>query len=290
MEKRRLPLTLPCATCPHGSACCDHGVDVTEAEAARIAARWGRDTLVVRDGETRTKVVAGKCVFYVREKGCAIHAEPEYPLTCRLFPWRDSDAPQAPYPHDVDICPELTNDMDRSVRDRLPTAARMVFRWWREDDVERARELWGDPRVTAFIDSRTALSRPDVEERLTAELRRAERDGVQYWPMFLRDAGSLVGCAGLRVRDRPSRVYELGFHLCARAWGQGLATEAAVAVTRFAFDELGATELFAGHHPDNAASKRVLEKLGFRRTHEELYPPTGLLHPGYSLIGYPDCH
>jgi RimJ/RimL family protein N-acetyltransferase len=71
--------------------------------------------------------------------------------------------------------------------------------------------------------------------------------------------------------------------LCARAWGRGLATEAGRAVARFAFDDLGATALFAGHHPDNGASRKVLLKLGFVHTHDELYPPTGLLHPSYRL-------
>jgi len=41
--------------------------------------------------------------------------------------------------------------------------------------------------------------------------------------------------------------------------------------------------LFAGHHPENHASRRILSKLGFRLTHEEFYPPTGLLHPSYLL-------
>ncbi len=43
------------------------------------------------------------------------------------------------------------------------------------------------------------------------------------------------------------------------------------------------TGLMAGHHPKNASSQRVLEKLGFRYTHDELYPPTGLQHRSYLL-------
>jgi [ribosomal protein S5]-alanine N-acetyltransferase len=46
---------------------------------------------------------------------------------------------------------------------------------------------------------------------------------------------------------------------------------------------LGASALFAGHHPDNTGSRRTLVKLGFRFTHDELYPPTGVMHPGYEL-------
>src|SRR5437763_1346679 len=47
---------------------------------------------------------------------------------------------------------------------------------------------------------------------------------------------------------------------------------------------LGAEGLFAGHHPEHGASRAVLERLGFRFTHEEVYPPTGLRHPSYLLM------
>ena len=59
--------------------------------------------------------------------------------------------------------------------------------------------------------------------------------------------------------------------------------EAGRAVINYGFASLRADALFAGHHPANANSRRVLEKLGFTFTHEELYPPTGLMHPSYLL-------
>ena len=55
-------------------------------------------------------------------------------------------------------------------------------------------------------------------------------------------------------------------------------------VIRHAFKELELSALFAGHHPNNRASASVLRKLGFRHTHHELYPPTGLEHPSYLLV------
>lgn len=78
-------------------------------------------------------------------------------------------------------------------------------------------------------------------------------------------------------------MFELGVHLCFGAWGQGLATELARAVIAHAFGPLDLLALFAGHHPDNRASRRLLLRLGFRHTHDELYPPTGLRHASYLL-------
>jgi len=52
---------------------------------------------------------------------------------------------------------------------------------------------------------------------------------------------------------------------------------------KYAFNTLEANALFAGHNPKNEVSRHLLELLGFRYTHDEYYPPTGLNHPSYLL-------
>jgi len=72
-------------------------------------------------------------------------------------------------------------------------------------------------------------------------------------------------------------------HLLPTYWGQGFAVEAGQTVIAFAFESLGARGLFAGHHPENNASRSVLKKLGFQYKGEEFYAPTGLTEPAYLL-------
>jgi [ribosomal protein S5]-alanine N-acetyltransferase len=98
--------------------------------------------------------------------------------------------------------------------------ARLGFRRWREDDIDLALGLWGDPQVTKLIDARGQLTPEQVRERLARELANDAEHGVQYWPIFLRH------------------------------WRRGYALEAARAVMRHAFAELGASGLFAGHNPN----------------------------------------
>jgi len=113
--KKRLPPVLPCQPCPHDSICCRYGTMLVGDEPARIAARFGAQTFGIDAlGAQRTKVVNGRCVFHANG-GCTLHDEPEYPLTCRRFPWRDGEDETLPYQYDLDICPELTNDMDRGL-------------------------------------------------------------------------------------------------------------------------------------------------------------------------------
>lgn len=164
-----------------------------------------------------------------------------------------------------------------------PPTSRLEFRLWRHADLDLALALWGDARVTALIDARGQLDTDQVRARLEAEIALHRRHGVQYWPVFLRSSGAHVGACGLRPRDGAQGVLEIGFHLRPEWWGRGLAGEAARGVIDFAFEQLGAAALFAGHNPKNAASRRLLERLGFRHSHDELYPATGLHHPSYLL-------
>lgn len=160
-------------------------------------------------------------------------------------------------------------------------SARLGFRCWREEDLPLAMELWGDPKVTALFGG--PFTPEMVQGRLAREIAHMRDFGLQYWPIFLLNGDEHAGCAGLRPYRVEERVYELGVHLRPAFWKQGLASEAARAVIDYGFGALGAEGLFAGHHPSNEASRRLLLRLGFVRTHEELYPPTGLMHPSYML-------
>ena len=154
---------------------------------------------------------------------------------------------------------------------------RLVFRCWRDDDLALAMALWGDPRVSALVGGPFAESQ--VRDRLALEIETQRVHGFQYWPISTH-AGDAVGCCGLKPRS--AGVHELGFYLRPDAWGNSYAVEAGRSVIAHAFT-LPIDALFAGHHPDNDASRRTLAKLGFRYMFDELYPPTGLMHPGYEL-------
>jgi [ribosomal protein S5]-alanine N-acetyltransferase len=163
------------------------------------------------------------------------------------------------------------------------TTERIGFRAWTAEDFPLALALWGDPQVTKLIDARGQLSEDQVRERLSREIATQQTHGIQYWPIFLLGNSEHLGCAGLRPYKLAEGILEIGVHLRAPHWGHGYATEAARGVMAFAFDQLAAKALFAGHNPKNDSSRRFLAKISFRYTHDEFYPPTGLNHPSYLL-------
>jgi RimJ/RimL family protein N-acetyltransferase len=166
-------------------------------------------------------------------------------------------------------------------RDYFLTTARLGFGHWSASDLALARGLWGNTEVTAWIGG--PFTKEQIEQRLSQEIASLQANGVQYWPLFILQTNQHAGCAGLRPYQPDQRIYELGFHLRPECWGRGLAEEAGQALVRYAFEQMGASALFAGHHPGNRRSSRVLAKLGFQFVREEFYPPTGLQHPSYLL-------
>ncbi|HWY49385.1 MAG TPA: GNAT family N-acetyltransferase [Bryobacteraceae bacterium] len=166
-------------------------------------------------------------------------------------------------------------------RDYFLTSERLGFDHWSTADLPLAHQLWANAAVTSLIGG--PFTDEQIEQRLDREITSMNASGVQYWPIFLLENDQHAGCAGLRPYRLDQHIYELGFHLRPEYWGRGLAQEAGQAVIAFAFENLGAEALFAGHHPANSASRRVLSKLGFQFTHDEFYPPTGLTHRSYLL-------
>jgi RimJ/RimL family protein N-acetyltransferase len=160
---------------------------------------------------------------------------------------------------------------------------RIGFSRWAEDDLQLADLLWGDEDVTRYICASGRFTREDIQNRLLKEIENQERFSVQYWPIFEIVSGELIGCCGLRPFTAEENAYEIGFHLRKKFWGQGYAFDAATAVINYCFASLKADKLFAGHHPKNAGSQKLLAKLGFQSIGEKFYEPTGLYHPSYEM-------
>jgi RimJ/RimL family protein N-acetyltransferase len=177
--------------------------------------------------------------------------------------------------------PTIYNHIMMRQADHFRTTERIAFRTWTSEDLALAIAIWGDSEVTRFVGG--PFSEEQVQEKLNRETENLVQYGVQYWPIFLLN-GEHAECAGLRPARNSHLAFEMGHYLLPRYWGQGLAVETGRCIVEHAFRTLGAEQLVAAHHPANIGSGRVLEKLGFRFSHLELYPPTGLMHRCYTLV------
>jgi [ribosomal protein S5]-alanine N-acetyltransferase len=122
--------------------------------------------------------------------------------------------------------------------------------------------VFGDPEVMRFSDG-GARTPEGTLERVRGLVEHQERHGFSKWGVCERASGALIGDCGMQLLEGGPDV-ELGFHLRPSSWGRGYATEAARACLDAAFTAIGLAEVIAIVAPGNAASVRVLEKIGMR--------------------------
>ena len=144
---------------------------------------------------------------------------------------------------------------------------RCRLRRLRPGDGPALRELEADPAVMRTTGLRTVQSADASAARLARTLAEAPgHEPLGVWGAFRLDPPhDLCGWVMLVPTRWPGP--ELGFMVPRRLWGLGFATELAHAVVRHA-DRLGLGELWAVTDPDNRASQRVLERVGFARVDE----------------------
>jgi RimJ/RimL family protein N-acetyltransferase len=90
-----------------------------------------------------------------------------------------------------------------------------------------------------------------------------ERFGFGLYLTGLKESGEPIGICGLLKRDTLQDV-DVGFAFLPKFWGQGYAAESASAALRHGKSAFGLRRIVAITDPDNQASIRTLEKIGFR--------------------------
>lgn len=146
---------------------------------------------------------------------------------------------------------------------------RLILRRWREDDIAPFAALHADPEVAQWLGSPPGT--PDQAQAYIARLETHIDDhDFGFWAMERRDDGLLIGLCGLRRIDLPghplrSRV-EIGWRQARHAWGRGHMTEAGQAVLADGFIRHGLDEVVSFTAEHNRRSRRVMDRLGLRRT------------------------
>jgi [ribosomal protein S5]-alanine N-acetyltransferase len=122
--------------------------------------------------------------------------------------------------------------------------------------------ILADPRVAATMGG--VASAAEVAEQLASFEEQWDREGFGYWMFFDARSGDPLARGGLSRTEFDGRPeVEVGWTVVPERWGQGLATELGAAAVEVAFADLGLADVVAFTLPDNAASRRVMEKLGF---------------------------
>ncbi|WLQ16695.1 GNAT family N-acetyltransferase [Hahella aquimaris] len=145
---------------------------------------------------------------------------------------------------------------------------RLILRPRGLQDVEACIAMDKDPEVTRYIPGVYDGSEAHVNfllSRINGDF--GERRG--YWSIFAKDnPDELLGWVSYIPIDAVGPELEMGWRLVRRAWGKGYATEAAIRLAQYAFEDPELDMLTAIAHIENLASINVIEKLGFKYIHD----------------------
>lgn len=130
-----------------------------------------------------------------------------------------------------------------------------------ERDAAELLELFRDPSVRRYLLDNMLVSREWVLSEIQSSLERFAESGAGLWAVRLRGIEPIIGFVGFREFFDPPQL-QLLYGLLPAYCGRGLATEVAARVCDHAFTDLGHEWVAAATDRPNAASSRVLERLG----------------------------
>jgi [ribosomal protein S5]-alanine N-acetyltransferase len=94
-----------------------------------------------------------------------------------------------------------------------------------------------------------------------------ETHGCGRWAVIRKEDSAWLGWCGVKFQPSESH-YDLGYRFHKQFWGQGYATETALACLQWSFEHLPTDTIVAHAMKENEASVRVLEKIGMHRIGE----------------------
>ena len=140
---------------------------------------------------------------------------------------------------------------------------RLTLRPWTEEDAPAMHAIFSDLEAMRFWNTPPSRSPDD----LVPGIRRSVSAPPEFhaaWAVILKETGQAMGFLNYHHREVQNERLEIGYILARSFWGRGLATEAVSAVLDHCFDDLHINRVEALIDPDNHASVRLAEGIGFQ--------------------------
>ncbi|MGA8540421.1 MAG: GNAT family N-acetyltransferase [Terriglobales bacterium] len=163
---------------------------------------------------------------------------------------------------------------------KILETSRLRLREFIRSDADALALILSDPETMRYYPA--PYDRAGVEQWIERNRQRYQNDSVGLWAMELKKTREMIGDSGIILQQvEGERFCEIGYHLRRDFWGQGLATEAAIACRDWAFAHLNTERLISLIRPENVASRRVAERAGMTLWKEVTW--RGIPHYVYSI-------
>lgn len=160
---------------------------------------------------------------------------------------------------------------------------RLNLRDWETKDLLPFQKMNANAQVRRYFPSLLSYRRSEIDmENMDSII---QESGLGLFAVELKETGEWLGFIGVNYVSKDSHYsfkelpfYEIGWRLIPEVWGNGLATEGAEAVMKYARDK-GIKELYSFTSENNLPSRKVMEKLGMTFLDNFEYPNLSKYHP-----------
>ena len=147
---------------------------------------------------------------------------------------------------------------------------RLKFRRLTFDDLPLLIEQRSDPEVNKYLGGIRLQNPEAIEKRLKFYISCYGKFGFGNCAMIWKEDGRVIGTAGLQPLEDSGEI-EVGYSMIKEFWGRGIGTEAARGWLEYGFNVAGLERIVAVAMVGNAASRRIMEKLGMRFEKDEMH-------------------
>lgn len=160
---------------------------------------------------------------------------------------------------------------------------RLLLRHWMEKDKALFADINADQEVMRYLPQ--VLTRDESDYLLTAVIIKGiKTNKIGFWAVEIKDSGCFIGFVGMAPVscDLPfAPNIEIGWRLARCAWGQGYASEAALACLKFGFIKYHFSEIVSFTTVENQRSRAVMHRIGMTYDMADDFE-----HPAF-MLGHP---
>ncbi|WP_316194119.1 MULTISPECIES: GNAT family protein [unclassified Bradyrhizobium] len=143
------------------------------------------------------------------------------------------------------------------------STARLRLRQFDPGDTEAMHRCFSDPDAMRFWNHPVHTKRIE-SERAVRRFIDCTPSYYRFWAVAQAETDRCIGMVNYHDGHMRAKRVTIGYIVDPARQRDGIATEAVAAMLDFCFGELGLHRAQALIHPDNAASRKLAEKLGFR--------------------------
>lgn len=152
---------------------------------------------------------------------------------------------------------------------RIIETPRLYLRRFTLADAPLIYKLNSKPEVLQYLHEHLVKDETHAAEVLTNIILPQYERNLGRWATYLKDTDEFIGWCGLKYRPEIDET-DLGYRFLPQHWGKGYATEAAKHTVEYGLNILGLQTITGRAHVENAASLKVLQKIGMTYLKDEV--------------------